>query len=190
MACRVVTRRLPQRPHVIATLRCAPLVDGRARAACILAIMCLALAGCAGTPRPPLPDGTTSVTLSPQLARLQQALKQYYRAWAGVPYRYGGTTRQGIDCSAFVRQASRRVRGIQLPRTTDAQVQRGYRIAPGELRPGDLVFFHTGGYQHVGIYIGHGRFMHASSSVGVTLSRLSNIYWRRHFWQARRLRRH
>jgi len=75
-----------------------------------------------------------------------------------------------------------------LPRTTEAQAQQGYPIPPSELEPGDLVFFKTGWRnRHVGVYLGKGDFVHASTSVGVTRSSLSNDYWRDRFWTARRV---
>lgn len=163
---------------------------------CAAVLLCLVLAGCAGTPAHPNRTSTTawpgSSPYTPaqpyaSAAPLRQALGRYYQTWAGVPYEYGGTTKSGIDCSAFVRQTVAHVSDVSLPRTTGAQVMRGYAIPRSALRTGDLVFFKTGGSRHVGVYLGNGRFMHASSSVGVTISRLNNVYWRRHFWQARRL---
>lgn len=124
-----------------------------------------------------------SATERRQLARL----RNYFLSWAGVPYRYGGTSRHGIDCSAFVKQAVSATEGVHLPRTTLAQARDGRRIGRSQLRIGDLVFFRIGRGHHVGIYMGNDRFMHASSSIGVTISSLDNHYWQRHFWQARRL---
>jgi cell wall-associated NlpC family hydrolase len=73
-------------------------------------------------------------------------------------------------------------------RTTRAQVALGKRVSPAQLRDGDLVFFKIGGNrQHVGIYIGKGQFAHASRSKGVTISLLGSVYWKRHYWQSRRL---
>lgn len=156
---------------------------------CGAALLCLALVGCAGSPVQPshIAAGAWPGSASYPASPLRRALGRYYHAWAGVPYEYGGTTKSGIDCSAFVRQTVAHVSDLSLPRTTGAQVMRGRAIPRSALRTGDLVFFRTGGSQHVGIYLGNGRFMHASSSVGVTISRMNNIYWRRHFWQARRL---
>lgn len=128
--------------------------------------------------------GTTANARTP----LKKELLWFYARWAGTPYLYGGETHQGVDCSSFVRQAIATVASYRLPRTTDGQVQVGWPIPRSELETGDLVFFKTGGSsRHVGIYLGHNRFMHASSSVGVTISRLDNIYWRSHYWQSRRI---
>lgn len=120
--------------------------------------------------------------------KLASALHRFYKRWAGTPYRYGGQSRSGVDCSSFVRQAVDATESYQLPRTTVAQAQTGTRIPRSDLELGDLVFFDTSNVaHHVGIYVGNGRFMHASTSQGVIISRLDNVYWRRHYWQSRRL---
>ncbi|NNC22756.1 hypothetical protein HKX42_02735 [Salinisphaera sp. USBA-960] len=120
--------------------------------------------------------------------RLRNALHRVYNRWSGTPYRYGGTTQSGVDCSSFVRQAVDTAASYKLPRTTRGQVKTGSLIPRSDLETGDLVFFKTGRHsRHVGVYLKDGRFMHASSSQGVTISRLGNAYWRRHYWQSRRL---
>lgn len=124
---------------------------------------------------------------SPSPALVRQALLAQHDRWMGTPYRLGGTSRHGIDCSALVQNVFAETFQLNLPRTTRKQVREGRRITRDELAPGDLVFFRpTGVYHHVGIYIGEGRFLHAASSRGVMISRLDNRYWRRHYWQARR----
>lgn len=76
---------------------------------------------------------------------------------------------------------------LELPRSTYDQVHEGRPIDRQELQAGDLVFFRPPGrYNHVGIYVGDGRFLHASSSKGVMISRLDNSYWQRYYWQSRR----
>ncbi|WP_232226073.1 C40 family peptidase [Salinisphaera hydrothermalis] len=133
-------------------------------------------------------DDSDPGMLSSATARLEAALHQVYERWAGTPYRYGGQSRNGVDCSSFVRQTVDTVESYELPRTTVEQAQVGMSIPRQDLEAGDLVFFKTGALSHhVGIYLGRGRFMHASSSQGVTISRLDNIYWRHHYWQARRI---
>ncbi|WP_373190648.1 NlpC/P60 family protein [Halomonas sp.] len=121
----------------------------------------------------------------PRLIRL--ALLAQHERWAGTPYRLGGSSRRGIDCSALVQNIFSDTFRLDLPRTTEQQVHAGLKIKRNALRPGDLVFFRSrGGYRHVGIYVGEGRFLHASTSRGVMMSNLDNRYWQRHFWQARR----
>lgn len=108
--------------------------------------------------------------------------------WSGTPYRIGGTTTAGIDCSAFVQLVMRQYLNAEVPRSTSAQLQTGVRVKAAELRPGDLVFFRTGRTRyHVGIYISDGRFLHASTSQGVMISSLNEAYWRRTYLQSRRV---
>lgn len=110
--------------------------------------------------------------------------------WIGTPYRLGGTTRRGIDCSAFVGAVYREAFSIELPRNSRAQYRIGESIRPDELAPGDLVFFDTldrGRVTHVGIYLGDDVFAHASSSKGVTRAQLSKRYYQRAWVGARRL---
>ncbi|MFP1681231.1 NlpC/P60 family protein [Alloalcanivorax sp. C16-1] len=121
-------------------------------------------------------------------APISPLLRAQAEQWRGVPYRLGGSDRQGIDCSAFVQVTFQSQLGIDVPRTTDELAREGRRVGRDELRAGDLVFFKTGFRQrHVGIYMGGDRFLHASTSRGVMTSSLNNVYWRRHYWKARRL---
>ncbi len=119
-------------------------------------------------------------------SKIAQELTRSALRFLGVPYVFGGTTASGFDCSGFVQHVFAML-GIGLPRTADAQYDAG-RPAVGGPRPGDLVFFDTyGGVSHVGIYLGHGQFVHASSSHGVEVSRLSESYWAARYVGAKRL---
>ncbi|MDX1802553.1 MAG: NlpC/P60 family protein [Alcanivorax sp.] len=94
----------------------------------------------------------------------------------------------GRDCSGFVQLTFLQRLGVSLPRTTGELLETGHPVARDQLRPGDLLFFRTGrSRRHVGIYMGEGQFVHASSSAGVRQSSLHNRYWRRHYWKARRV---
>lgn len=123
------------------------------------------------------------------LADTEKSLLNAHSDWAGTPYRIGGTTTAGIDCSAFIQIVMRSYLDVELPRSTAEQMAVGARIKATELRPGDLVFFRTGRSRyHVGIYISEGRFLHASTSNGVMISSLNEGYWRRTYLQSRRVR--
>lgn len=110
-------------------------------------------------------------------------------SYKGVKYRFGGATPTGFDCSGFVMYVFNK-HGIKLPRTADIQFTVGKPIKnKKELKPGDLVFFETyeKGASHVGIYQGNDKFVHASSSRGVTLSGLSEEYYAKRYLGARRV---
>ena len=97
----------------------------------------------------------------------------------------GGTSKHGIDCSAFMQTAFLDAYGMELPRSTSEQRYLGRQIQKHELRKGDLVFFRRN--NHVGVYIGNNQFMHASTSQGVTISSLDEDYWSRTYTQSRRV---
>ncbi len=118
----------------------------------------------------------------------ESSLFSIYNQWQGVPYRLGGTNKNGIDCSAFVQIAYRDAWQLPLPRTTNMQSKIGNTIHYKDAQYGDLVFFKTSkSTNHVGVYLGNSRFMHASTSKGVIISRLDNPYWASKFWQFRRV---
>lgn len=107
--------------------------------------------------------------------------------WYGTRYKYGGTTKNGIDCSAFVQTVFMSVFGITLPRTARDQYKATRRISRTELQEGDLLFFNTtGGVSHVGIYLQNNKFVHASVS-GVTISDMFEPYYVKHFISAGRV---
>lgn len=110
-------------------------------------------------------------------------------SWYGTRYRYGGTSKSGIDCSAFVRAVYKAAFGINLPRTAHEQFMATSKVvSSAALKAGDLLFFNTtGGVSHVGVYLGNDKFAHASSSNGVTVSTLTQKYYASRFLGARRM---
>ncbi|WP_425517512.1 C40 family peptidase [Paenibacillus agaridevorans] len=106
----------------------------------------------------------------------------------GSPYKWGGTTVKGFDCSGFILHIFNQF-DVKLPRTSSSQADTGIEVAKGKLREGDLVFFNTSGkgISHAGIYIGEGKFAHSSTSRGVTISKLSDDYYKKRYVTARRV---
>jgi len=108
----------------------------------------------------------------------------------GTPYRYGGTGRAGLDCSGLVAVVFRELNRARVPRSTRRLKRLGRVVPAREARAGDLVFFCTaapGRVNHVGICIGDGRFVHASSSKGVVHAALDQEYFRKRLAYVRRL---
>jgi probable lipoprotein NlpC len=123
------------------------------------------------------------------------AVIQTARSFTGTPYKYGGTTRSGMDCSALTSAAYRSVK-INLPRTADAQAGVGEKVKQSDLQPGDLVFFATGKKKkeitHVGIVTEvrskeNIKFIHASTSLGVVETNLFSDYYVKRYRGARRV---
>lgn len=115
----------------------------------------------------------------------------FAKKFLGVRYIWGGTTTKGFDCSGFVKYVFKNF-GITLNRTSSSQANNGTYIKKVNLLPGDLVFFDTNGgnnrINHVGIYIGGGKFIHSSSSnKGVTISSISSGYYSNAYMTARRV---
>ena len=105
----------------------------------------------------------------------------------GVPYAFGGTSGYGFDCSGFTQHVFAMM-GVHLPRMADEQYYAG-KSFKGQPQRGDLVFFHTyaSGVSHVGISLGDGKFIHASSSHGVMVSSLHDSYWGPRYLGAKRV---
>lgn len=136
------------------------------------------------------PPPSTNRTKTPQTAskiKTTNILKEHFARWEGTRYRKGGFSSRGVDCSGFTSLTYKEVFGRSLPRSSVEQAQGGQRIARNNLRAGDLVFFKRGVYgKHVGIYLENGKFIHASTTKGVTISNLSDTYWRSKYWTAAR----
>lgn len=101
--------------------------------------------------------------------------------WLGVPYKYAGNDKKGVDCSGLTSQVFLKTLNVKMPRSSREQQQWCTNIRKENLQPGDLVFFATGSNRnrvsHVGLYIGNGDIIHASSSRGVIISNLTENYY-------------
>jgi cell wall-associated NlpC family hydrolase len=128
----------------------------------------------------------------PALSARIQTVLQRALALLGTPYRWGGTGTDGFDCSGLVGYVFRNALGVELPRVSRDLAKSGELVSDRALlSPGDLVFFarHARGeVDHVGIYVGQGRFVHAPrTGKAVEVSSLDNAYWNERFVQARRV---
>lgn len=176
-----------------------------------LALTALVLASCHSSKKQPSTDNSTTETIQPSRPstgydKLSQKLGitigkndrkdiplyEESAKWLGTPYKYAGNTRSGCDCSGLVGQIYLAVYEKQLQRNS-AQIM--YKncdeISQSKLKPGDLVFFSTGGgskINHVGIFLKEDKFIHASSSKGVIVSNLQERYYQRTFVCAGRVK--
>lgn len=122
----------------------------------------------------------------------EQRFTEEVKEYLGIPYRKGGTTKKGMDCSGFARTIYDRLLGIDLPQSSADQFHSREldKIDTRELQTGDLVFFGGGKKKkrinHVGVYLSDGQFIHASTSEGVMVSSLSDTYWRKRYVGSKR----
>ncbi|MGB3942427.1 MAG: C40 family peptidase [Candidatus Manganitrophaceae bacterium] len=155
----------------------------------IFVLFGLTINGCAG--RHPSSDfSSLEERPTPAPKPAQEKVIRTARAFIGTPYRFGGTTPKGFDCSGFITYVFRRAVGLTLPRTTQDIVERGSSITVSELKPADLVYFEIDGpaQLHIGIYLGKGKFIHAPRSKGrVNIQDLRLDYWRSRYIGARRI---
>ncbi len=125
-----------------------------------------------------------NVALTPREKVLLEVIK-----YLDTPYKYGGSSGKGIDCSAFTLQVYKNSLDLDLPRSAREQYQSGEKVTKDDLKFGDLVFFNTRRRSrpgHVGIYLGENQFVHASRKLGVTVSSLDEDYYKKRYMGARR----
>jgi len=128
---------------------------------------------------------TFNVALTPREKVLFEVIK-----YLETPYKYGGNSGNGIDCSAFTKEVFQNSIAVEIPRSAREQYSVGEKISKDDLKFGDLVFFNTTKRSfpgHVGIYLGENQFAHASRSLGVTVSSLEDVYYKKRFVGARRV---
>lgn len=136
---------------------------------------------------PSLPSSEETLGAAPETG-VWGTLKPVAESYLGVGYRFGGSSRAGMDCSGFVRRVFQDALGLELPRTSRAQIGAGSAVSRDDLRPGDLVFFRNWlVIDHVGIYYDEGRFIHSSSTLGVTVTSMDDPYFAPRYAGARRL---
>ena len=152
-----------------------------------LLLLSLSLIGCSSTPDIRLGMLAKEKVSLNNSSAVKSKLYDQHNEWEGVEYEMGGLSKDGVDCSGFVYNTFRSKLGINIPRSTELQSTLGKNVSQKNLRAGDLVFFKTATkVRHVGIYIEKGKFLHASTSKGVMISKLNNIYWKSKFWKAQR----
>jgi cell wall-associated NlpC family hydrolase len=141
----------------------------------LMAVLVMALQGCASEPaHPPRNSSRSGEIVLPQHPGASIAA-----SLVGAPYRYGGASPRGFDCSGLVYYSYRQA-GIRVPRTTRSQLSHAVRIPLQQMQPGDLLFFKLDRRQvaHVGIYAGNGQFIHApSSGKKVSITPVNDPYW-------------
>lgn len=119
----------------------------------------------------------------------KERLYSSYKKWEGTPYLWGGETRLGIDCSAFMQRVFEEVYDLEIPRTTTEQMLEGKNPGYMNRQLGDLIFFKTGPDTfHVGVYYQNDNFFHSSSTFGVTMSNLNEEFWKKTYLKIRRFK--
>ncbi len=129
---------------------------------------------------------------SPDFAKNMDKDEVMYKfiEYINTPYLWGGTSKRGIDCSAFVQTVMYQALGIELPRTSIEQSSVGESVDKADLKFGDLVFFdtmHKGRVTHVGMYLGNGYFAQSGSRTGVAVASLDDEFYTRTYLKARRV---
>jgi len=155
----------------------------------MIGMMLITLVGCASSHTPSDFPSLPSVTKQP-VTSVQEGVIQTALSLLGTPYRFGGMTPEGFDCTGFVNYVYRNSAGLVLPRESHDLVRAGEHVSAVDLLPADIIYFRIEHQKplHVGIYLGDGRFIHAPSTRGkVNIQSLSLDYWKRHYLGARRV---
>jgi cell wall-associated NlpC family hydrolase len=151
----------------------------------------LFFSGCSSTPTRKPASPSTIAKFKEDTSVGTEGISIAAMGLVGVPYRFGGNTPAGgFDCSGLIVYVYKNSAGIKLPRTVQEMSRVGQNIQNAAPAPGDLVFFNTTGerYSHAGIYVGHGRFVHAPSKGGtVRLEKMTSPYWAARYTEARRI---
>jgi cell wall-associated NlpC family hydrolase len=115
-------------------------------------------------------------------------LYSFVDQWYGVPYRFAGNTRQGVDCSDFASILLKTVYGVSMSGGVGDFYKQSKHISKSEMREGDLVFFNINGkmLEHMGIYLQNNKFVHASVHSGVTIDDLDEPYYKKYYYKSGR----
>ena len=180
-----------QKPSSIDQRRGADAASRRAYIGSLALLMSgLILAGCSTPARKPTPPSKIA-KFKEDTSVGTEGISIAAVGLVGVPYRFGGNTPAGgFDCSGLIVYVYNNSAGIKLPRTIQEMSRAGQSIQNEAPAPGDLVFFNTTGerHSHAGIYVGHGRFVHAPSKGGtVRLDQMTSPYWAARYTEARRI---
>ena len=147
----------------------------------VILFFVLLLSSCSSSKVVSNDDYSTTINNEQTKIKSEKELIKEAKKWIGTKYLYGGHSKAGTDCSGFVMEVFLSVYNYKLPRTSKAQQEFCKKIKKSQLKIGDLVFFATSKdaskVSHVGIYIGEDEFIHASSSKGVVISKLSQNYY-------------
>lgn len=111
-------------------------------------------------------------------------LEKYVDQWLGVPYQYGGMSKNGVDCSGFTSRVMQDLYHLNIPRTAENQYENSRKVSDSRRKAGDLVFFRNvrgRGIDHVGVYLGNNKFAHASTKAGVIISNLDEDYYKKRY---------
>ena len=158
----------------------------RIRYALLLACALFALAGC-GKSVIAVPDSPTAQTAQRTTADAKNAVVRTARSQIGTPYKSGGQSPGGFDCSGLVTWAYKQ-HGFQVPRTTSEQTRLGRKVERAGLQAGDILVFRTSSGLHTGIYSGRGTFIHSpKTGEKVREDALNNVYWNKVYREARRV---
>jgi cell wall-associated NlpC family hydrolase len=185
------SRIVDQPLHPCQALHCCNALTPKGLALWMLVVLAAGSAACGGrsaVPRPfPTPGGTARSGVASPASPLVEGMLRTATDLLGTPYRNGGSTLEGFDCSGFVQYVYAQ-HGVRIPRTVRRQAEVGSRVREAEA--GDLVFFATDGDgpTHVGIALGPDRVIHAPSSRGVVrVEPFASAYWSSRFLEARRV---
>lgn len=132
---------------------------------------------------------STKLNLSEKEVK-KNPLYSFVSEWYGAPYKYGGCSKWGVDCSCFTGLLYQKVYGTSIERNASSIYKECKRVKQSKLKEGDFVFFKIGSksVSHVGVYLKDNKFVHASTSRGVIINDLNEDYYRKHFYEGGKLK--